>query len=66
MPATRVTTADEFDRAFARAIAEPGPKLIEAMLGLSPPHRVPRRSGGVEPFAGGALGVGHGVAVHFG
>lgn len=33
VPATRVTTAGDFDAAFARAMAEPGPKLIEAMLG---------------------------------
>jgi acetolactate synthase-1/2/3 large subunit len=33
VPATRCTDAASFDAAFARAMAEPGPKLIEAMLG---------------------------------
>jgi acetolactate synthase-1/2/3 large subunit len=32
VPAVRCTDAQGFDQAFARAMAEPGPKLIEAML----------------------------------
>ena len=32
VPATRATTADEFNRQFAAALAEPGPHLIEAVL----------------------------------
>lgn len=32
VPATRATTADEFYEQLARAIAEPGPSLIEAMV----------------------------------
>ena len=32
VPATAVETAEDLARAFARALAEPGPQLIEAML----------------------------------
>jgi acetolactate synthase-1/2/3 large subunit len=32
VPGTRCETADAFDAAFARAMAEPGPKLIEAVV----------------------------------
>ena len=32
VPATRATTADEFNEQFARAVAEPGPRLIEAAM----------------------------------
>jgi len=32
VPAVRCDTAEAFDAAFARAMAEPGPKLIEAAL----------------------------------
>ncbi len=32
VPATRCETAEAFDAAFARAMAEPGPKLIEAVV----------------------------------
>jgi len=32
IPSTRATTADDFGDQFARAMAEPGPHLIEAML----------------------------------
>ena len=32
VPATRVTTAEELDRALRRAYAEPGPHLIEAIM----------------------------------
>jgi len=32
VPASRVTTAEEFHRRFAEAMEEPGPKLIEAIL----------------------------------
>ncbi len=32
VPATRATTADEFCEQFRRAVAEPGPHLVEAML----------------------------------
>ena len=32
VPAVRVDTAEGFDAAFARAMAEPGPVLIEAVL----------------------------------
>jgi acetolactate synthase-1/2/3 large subunit len=32
VPATRCRTAEEFDDAFARAMASPGPKLIEACI----------------------------------
>ncbi len=32
VPASRVTTAREFQRRFAEAMEEPGPKLIEALL----------------------------------
>jgi acetolactate synthase-1/2/3 large subunit len=32
VPGTRCTTAEEFDAAFGRAMAEPGPKLIEAVV----------------------------------
>jgi acetolactate synthase I/II/III large subunit len=33
VPAVRATTAEELARQFARALAEPGPHLIEAVLG---------------------------------
>jgi thiamine pyrophosphate-dependent acetolactate synthase large subunit-like protein len=36
MPATTVTTADEAVVALERAIAEPGPHLVEAILAPSP------------------------------
>jgi acetolactate synthase-1/2/3 large subunit len=32
VPAARCTTAEDFDRHFARMIAQPGPKLIEAVI----------------------------------
>ncbi|MFZ4604290.1 MAG: thiamine pyrophosphate-dependent enzyme, partial [Caulobacterales bacterium] len=32
VPAVRVERAEDFDAAFARLIAEPGPKLIEAVI----------------------------------
>ena len=32
VPGTRCETAETFDAAFARAMAEPGPKLIEAVV----------------------------------
>jgi acetolactate synthase-1/2/3 large subunit len=32
LPAERSSTAEEFDAAFARAMAEPGPRLIEAQI----------------------------------
>jgi acetolactate synthase I/II/III large subunit len=32
VPATRCDTAESFDAAFARAMAEPGPRLIEAVV----------------------------------
>jgi len=32
MPAERAETAEAFDDAFARAMAAPGPRLIEAAL----------------------------------
>jgi acetolactate synthase-1/2/3 large subunit len=32
VPATRATTADDFAKQLERAIAEPGPALIEAMV----------------------------------
>ena len=32
LPAVRCETAEEFDVAFARAMAEPGPKFIEAAI----------------------------------
>jgi acetolactate synthase-1/2/3 large subunit len=32
VPSTRVTDTDELTRAFKRALAEPGPHLIEAMF----------------------------------
>jgi len=32
VPAVRCETAEEFDRAFANAMAEPGPRLIEAAI----------------------------------
>jgi acetolactate synthase-1/2/3 large subunit len=32
LPGTRCETAEAFDAAFARAMAEPGPKLIEAVI----------------------------------
>ena len=32
LPATRCRTAEDFDAAFARAMAEPGPALIEAVV----------------------------------
>lgn len=32
VPATRVTTAEEFAAAFGRSVAEPGPHLIEALV----------------------------------
>ena len=32
VPATRATTADEFNKQFAAALAAPGPYLIEAVL----------------------------------
>ena len=32
VPATRATTADELSEQLARALAEPGPSLIEAMV----------------------------------
>jgi acetolactate synthase-1/2/3 large subunit len=32
VPAVRCETADSFDREFARRVARPGPKLIEAVL----------------------------------
>ena len=32
VPATRVTTAEELDRALRRAYAEPGPHLVEAII----------------------------------
>jgi acetolactate synthase-1/2/3 large subunit len=33
MAAERVETAEAFDDAFARAMATPGPRLIEAAMG---------------------------------
>ena len=41
VPATRVTTAGELDRALRLAYAEPGPHLIEAIV----PPVVPREPG---------------------
>jgi len=41
VPATRVTTAEELDRALRRAYAEPGPHLVEAIV----PPAVPPPSG---------------------
>jgi acetolactate synthase-1/2/3 large subunit len=41
VPATRVTTAEELDRALRLAYAEPGPHLIEAIV----PPVVPPASG---------------------
>ena len=32
LPATRCETAEAFDAAFARAMAEPGPHFIEAVV----------------------------------
>jgi acetolactate synthase-1/2/3 large subunit len=32
VPATRATTAEEFTAQFEAAMAEPGPKLIEAII----------------------------------
>jgi len=32
MPATRATTADEFNDQLARAVATPGPSLVEAVV----------------------------------
>jgi acetolactate synthase-1/2/3 large subunit len=32
VPATRATTADEFNDQLARALATPGPSLIEALI----------------------------------
>jgi acetolactate synthase-1/2/3 large subunit len=32
VPAIRCETADEFDRAFAQSMSEPGPRLIEAVV----------------------------------
>jgi acetolactate synthase-1/2/3 large subunit len=32
MPATRATTADEFNVAMVASLAEPGPSLIEALI----------------------------------
>ena len=32
VPAQRVSTAEEFNEAFARAVSEKGPQLIEAMI----------------------------------
>ena len=32
VPAVRCETADSFDREFARSVAQPGPKLIEAVI----------------------------------
>jgi len=32
VPATRATTAEEFTEQLERALSEPGPNLVEAML----------------------------------
>jgi acetolactate synthase-1/2/3 large subunit len=32
VPATRATTAEEFDLQLAEAMGQPGPRLIEAMV----------------------------------
>jgi acetolactate synthase-1/2/3 large subunit len=42
VPASRVTTAAELDRALRQAYAEPGPHLIEAIV----PPVIPPRSAG--------------------
>jgi acetolactate synthase-1/2/3 large subunit len=35
VPATRATTAEELGEQLGRAVAEPGPALVEAMLPAS-------------------------------
>ena len=63
VPATRVTTAEELDRALRLAYAEPGPHLIEAIV----PPIVPPASGTAwlrpAPAGPGRLGLVSGLAL---